>query len=142
MCLTRKTIGVAACLSLVMLQLSGLHLHADAHGYIGGPETSYSHTHTHDHHGADHHDRSDAADGDDASSAPGHDYDDARDVSLLDLALNTFKSTLAILAFVLLLPIAPRVRALACADLAYPILSGRHTRWRPPLRAPPPLASI
>lgn len=142
MCLTGKTIGTAACFSLLMLQLSGLHVHADQDGYIGVPETSYSHTHAHGHHGADRRDGSAVVDIDAEFSVPSHDYDDARDVSLSDLALSAFKLTLAFLLFVFLFTIFPRNRTLVGTDFVYPILSGRRTRWRPPLRAPPPLASI
>jgi hypothetical protein len=41
---------------------------------------------------------------------------------------------------VLLFIHVPRGRAFASADVVYRVLSGRHTRWRPPLRAPPQLA--
>lgn len=136
-----KTIGVAACFSLLMLQLSGPHIHADEHGYIGVPETSYSHSHTHDDHGADHHDGG-VTHADEESGASGRDYGDARDVSLLDLALSAFKLTLALLVFAFLFTILPRVRTPVSADFVQPILSGRHTRWRPPLRAPPLLATV
>ena len=138
----RKTIGITACFSLLMLQLSGLHMHADAHGYIGVPETPYSHIHTHEHHGLLHHDGTGVAHADEDRAASGHDYDDARDVSLLDLALSTFKLTLATLALVCLFLISPRVGTPVRLHFVYPVLSGRHTRWRPPLRAPPLLASI
>ena len=139
MSVSRKTIGIAACFSLLMLQLSGLHVHADEHGYIGVPETSHSHSHTHGHH-ADHPHGS--AHVDEESGAPGHDYDGARDVSLLDLAFSVFKLTLVFLVFVFLLTVFSQVRSLVGTGFVYRILSGRHTRWRPPLRAPPTLATI
>jgi hypothetical protein len=125
---TKFAIGATAWLSLLMLQLTGLHAHANEHGYIGVPETANSHTHSHasDHDG-DHH---------------RHDYEDARDVSLFEIASGAFKSPLAIPALILLFSFFPRTRTFARANLAYPVLSGRHTRWRPPLRAPPSLAQF
>ena len=126
-----KPLAIAACLSLLSLQFSGVHVHADESGYVGAPETSFSHSHSHDdhdaaaHHGGTRHD-------DHAAN-----YEGARDVSVLDLALGLFKLPLALLALFLLFAIFPRVKTLAGTEIAYPVLSGRHTRWRPPLRAPP-----
>lgn len=133
-----KPLAIAACLSLLSLQLSGVHVHADDTGYIGVPETSFTHIHGHhDHHEAHHAsvDSTDHAGHSEASHTD--DYEDARDVSLLDLALGLIKMLLAILALVLLFAVFPLIRTLASAGVVYPILSGRHTRWRPPLRAPP-----
>lgn len=133
-----KPIGIAASLSLLVLQLSGLHVHADEHGYIGAPETSYEHSHVHQDHRVlhDQH-RADLAHADHAAPDALHDHGDARDLSFFDLALSGFKLPLAIIALVVLIVLMPRVRTLASEELVRPILSGRHTRWRPPLRAPP-----
>lgn len=136
-----KPIPLVSCLCFLMLQWSGLHVHANAAGYIGGPETSYTHTHLHHEHRNSSH--SGASSGDHAAPASpsaDHDYGDARDVSLFDKALFAFKLPLAILALVFLFAIYPLIRTLAGADVVYPVLSGRHTRWRPPLRAPPQTA--
>ena len=129
-----KPIGVVSCVCFVMLQWSGLHVHANETGYIGGPETTYTHSHGHRHPHDGHHSDDWRAD---YAARGGHDYGDARDVSLLDKALIAFKLPVAILALVVLFAIFPFVRTLANAEIAYPVLSGRHTRWRPPLRAPP-----
>lgn len=135
---TTRTIGATACLSLLTLQFSGAHMHVGAEGYVGGPESSYSHEHgARDHHHAHH-----LADGaiDHAANTgaePGTDYGDAQDVSLLDQALPVFKIPLAVPAPIVVFGFAPREHSLASTDVVYPILSGRYTRWRPPLRAPP-----
>jgi len=133
-----KPVGIAACLSLLLLQLSGLHVHADEHGYIGAPETSYEHSHVHhDHRVSQGQQHADSAHPDHEAADAAHDNGDARDLSFFDLALSGFKLPLAILSLVALLVVLPRVRTLASEELVRPVLSGRHTRWRPPLRAPP-----
>ena len=128
-----KPLAIAACLSLLALRLSGVHMHADAHGYIGSPEASFTHSHGQHDHGS-----SQAHGG--AGHADDHDHDDARDVSLLDHALGVFKLPMAILALVLLFAIVTIPGRLPIVEFAYPVLSGRYTRWRPPLRAPPQAA--
>jgi hypothetical protein len=44
---------------------------------------------------------------------------------------------LALLVILILFAVAPVFRMLATADFVFRVLSGRYTRWRPPLRAPP-----
>lgn len=135
---TRNPLAIAACISLLSLQLGGVHVHADETGFTGAPETPFTHSHTHHDHDRSHHGSGLAADdGDHEEVNPAHEYDDATDVSLLDLALSTFKMPLAVLTLFLLFAVFPIRAALTGIDLAYPVLSGRHTRWRPPLRAPP-----
>jgi len=112
------------------MQLSGVHVHADEDGYIGAPETPFSHSHVH-------HDHHDAHHADNGGVGAVSDSGEARDVSLLDLALSLFKLPLAILALVLLFALFPSIKAHVSLDFVYRVLSGRHTRWRPPLRAPP-----
>ena len=124
---------VAACLSLLFLQMSGVHVHADEGGYIGVPETPFQHSHLH-------HDHDDAHHADDGGHGSVGEGGEARDVSLLDLALSLFKMPLAILALVLLFALLPSIKARGSFDFVYRVLSGRHTRWRPPLRAPPQAA--
>ena len=126
---TKSAIGATAWLSLLMLQLSGLHAHANEHGYIGVPESANSHTHSQHLNDSDHN-----------GDYHVHDYEDVRDVSLFELASGTFKLPLAILTLIFLFSFFPRIRTFVRTNLAYPVLSGRHTRWRPPLRAPPSLA--
>jgi hypothetical protein len=127
----RNPYAIAACLSLLSLQLSGVHMHADDHGYIGTPEASFTPSHgQHDH------------DNPHAHGGAGHadDHDDAKDISLLDPALGVFKMPIAILAFVLLCVAVSLLGGLPIVEITFPVLSGRYTRWRPPLRAPPQAA--
>ena len=126
----QKPFAVVVSVCLLMLQLSGAHVHADETGYVGMPEVSYKHTHGH------HHD-SDAHHLDDGVETSDGDHEDMRDVSLLDGALSAFKMPLALTASAILVAIAPATRELFGTDHVHPVLSGRHTRWRPPLRAPP-----
>ena len=44
---------LAACVSLIALQLSGLHMHVDAHGYVGTPESTHLHGQAGGHHHGD-----------------------------------------------------------------------------------------
>ena len=133
-----KSLIYAACLGLLFLQLSGVHVHADDSGYIGVPETPFTHSHGHHSHKDAHHDDPlDAGHEDHGDIGQSGDYDAARDVSLLDLALSLFKLPLAILALVLLFALLPGIKAYVSFHFVYRVLSGRHTRWRPPLRAPP-----
>lgn len=125
----KKPLAVVVSVSLLMLQLSGAHVHASESGYIGAPKVSYHHTHEHSQDAAHHHD--------DATGNPERDHEDMRDVSLLDPALSTFKMPLALLVILILFAVAPVFRVLATAEFVCRVLSGRYTRWRPPLRAPP-----
>ena len=134
---SRVFLVLAACLSLLSLQLSGVHVHADDGGYVGAPETPFTHSHGRHDHGDAHHGSSDAAGHVDHDSGPAHDYEGAEDVSLLELALGTFKMPIAILALFLLFLVLSRIRSLCASEFVSRVLSGRHTRWRPPLRAPP-----
>lgn len=135
---TTRAIGAAACLSLLILQLSGAHIHVGTEGYVGVPEISYSHDH-HEH--GRHHDHrvADAVNEQSApmTAGPGHDHEDVQDVALVDQTLTAYKIPLVALALVLLFLVLSRARTPAIPDIAFPVLSGRHTRWRPPLRAPP-----
>ena len=124
------SLAIIACLGLLSVQLSGVHVHADEDGYIGVPETPFSHSRVH-------HDHHDAHHADEGGSGTIGDGGEARDVSLLDIALSLFKLSLALLALVLLFALFPSIKAHISFAFVYRVLSGRHTRWRPPLRAPP-----
>jgi len=146
-----KPIVVAASVCLLALQWSGLHVHADEAGYIAVPETSSTHHHGHrlggQHHGGARRGGA-SADAGDHGDAPAagpdrgheHEYEDARDVALAELALGVATTPVLAPPLVLLFSLQPRVSALASSDVVYPVLSGRYTRWRPPLRAPPHFA--
>jgi hypothetical protein len=133
-----RAIGTVACLSLLIVQLSGAHVHIGPEGFVGAPETSYFHDHGA--HGHDHGRQVGDASidhGTDASPISGDDYEDAQDVSLLDQTLTAFKLPIAVLALIVLFVVPPRAHTLATLDVVHRVLSGRYTRWRPPLRAPP-----
>lgn len=138
-----KPISVIAGLSFLLLQSGGVHVHADAAGFIGAPETSYAHgpdRHSlHDEHVSAAPSREHPGSDHPAHGASGSvdDHGDVRDVSLLENALGTYKLPFAIIALVAVFAIFHRTRTPASAEIVYPVLSGRHTRWRPPLRAPP-----
>jgi hypothetical protein len=123
------------CVGLLTAQLTGLHMHMNAHGYVGVPVGTHVHrsdvhaderariAHTeeanHDHHRGD----------------PDHDGD--RDVSVIELAAGVLKLLIfvafVVLALVVVLRPGIRIRMPALAPRPRP----RHERWRPPLRAPP-----
>ena len=139
-----KPIGVTACLCLLALQFSGLHMHMDADGYVGGPEAAHSHSQRfHDPHDAHHsavvvgsHDVHD----DHGDFIGEEDYEGTKDVSFDDLALSSVKLPLSVSAQPFLPSVVPLSLTLASTGIVHPVLSGRYTRWRPPLRAPPQLA--
>ena len=134
----KTAIGLLSSLSLLALQLSGLHAHADENGFIGTPKTGISHTHSiaHQHDGT-HSDSVTSGDHDHGGPSHVHDYDDVRDVSLFELLSGDSKQTIAIPALIPKLVNGAHIQTYEVAEIAYPVLSGRHTRWRPPLRAPP-----
>jgi len=139
----RRTIpiGIAVCLCFLSVQFSGLHMHVDAEGYVGVPEIA----HTHSQRIHDRHDAHDAAANTDVHHDHGdlaadENYEGTRDVSVNDLTLSSVKVPLAILVLAFLFSVIPLARALASPHIVHPVLSGRYTRWRPPLRAPPQLA--
>ena len=105
-----------ACFCMIMMQMSGTHMHIEA----GGENAGLHVTHLHE---TDHH---------------GHDHRADRDVSVLEeLGLTWSKLLPVILAFVALLFSQhwPRQQLwLLPVQFAKP---RRRSRWRPPLRAPP-----
>lgn len=130
-------LAFAACFSLLSLQLGYVHVHAGDTGHVSVPETPFTHSHGHHDHGAHHGGSASVDPGEHGDSGPARDYEDAKDVSVLDLALGTFKLPVAIVAPASLFAAFRGARTLAGTDFVFPVLSGRHTRWRPPLRAPP-----
>jgi hypothetical protein len=144
----------AACLSLVALQMSGLHMHVNTSGNAGLSEVAHAHgqvLHEHDagphlagfpfvdEHATDskiahHHAVEDTA---------AHEHDGGQnhagdlDVSIVKFGTGISKLLLDLisLALILLMVVAP-ADSLA-RSTAVPRLIGRHERWRPPLRAPP-----
>ena len=123
-----STIILVACLSLLALQLSGLHTHVDADGYVGTPQGTHVHgngTHV-DGAGIDTH-------------GHGGDTDHAgdKDVSIVELSTGASKILLFLVWVGLLLLIVLELRNKISLNFVGPPPTGRHARWRPPLRAPP-----
>jgi hypothetical protein len=136
---------LAASFCLLALQLSGLHMHLDAGGYVGTPQPAHTHRQSvHAHHSLGHsHDAHDGAyRAGDVGEDPAHDsdYEGTRDITFDELALSPAKLPLALLPMIVLSIVVSRVLALPSLDVVHPVLSGRHTRWRPELRAPPKAA--
>ena len=128
-----RIIAIAASVSLLTLQLSGVHAHEDSAGHISLPESSYSHSHSVHGHAHPHPHPADKADHDHEG-----DPSEEKEISLFETGPGgNFKLPMAAPAFVQLLLVVPHEKALARALVSAPVLSGRHTRWRPPLRAPP-----
>lgn len=124
---------------MVALQLSGIHMHVDGSGYVGVPEGAHLHSafvHEHGEAGIDHPD----------PVAVGHphehdqEFDGAKDVSLFELVSGASKQILALVWFALVLPLLLWQAARLLPTFALPVRTGRRTRWRPPLRAPPQIA--
>lgn len=176
-----SAIALMASVSLVALQLSGVHMHIDEHGYVGVPEGPHAHSrvsrdedvaaghyhevsHRHDAHEvpvahehahvaaaperAAAHSHSHATnngpsastrvgtDGDE-SPAHDHDYDGTKDVSIIELSNGVSKLLLAVFWVAFALPVLFLQYAGISAGQWLPVLGGRRSRWRPPLRAPP-----
>jgi hypothetical protein len=129
----------AACLSLFALQLSGLHMHLNEHGYSGTPQGTHVHgpgprSHGVDgahHHGAGSHDHAGSGD-------PDHSGD--KDVSVVELSAGVSKLLLIFVCLGLVLLVLSRPSVKLSFNHVVPLPVGRHARWRPPLRAPPHLA--
>jgi len=131
---------LAACISLIALQLSGLHMHVDANGYVGTPEGTHVHGQAGGHHHGDttHLDLADASHG--AVHGGEQDHSGDKDVSIVKLRTAVSKLLLYLIALglALLMVLRPADKIAPTTTLPRPI--GRHERWRPPLRAPPRLS--
>ena len=105
------------CLSLLTLQMSGLHLHLSADSQSGALYGMHLH--------------------DAAPDGHGHDYDADIDTSLFEAGTASSKLVPFLVAFVFTL-----LAIIWTSEAAWPPLVERLTaycrsRWRPPLRAPP-----
>lgn len=131
-------IMLAAGLSLVALQVSGLHLHVNADGYAGVPQGTHVHGQVVDTHGTDTH----FAGADDRHEHTGdQDHEGDKDMSVVELSAGASKLLVFLVWFGLGLftVLRPADRS-APKNAAVPRPSVRNTRWRPPLRAPPHLS--
>lgn len=131
---------LAACVSLIALQLSGLHMHVDAHGYVGTPESTHLHGQAGGHHHGDttHLDLADASHEAVHGGEQGHSGD--TDVSIVKLGTAVSKLMLYLIALGLALLMVLNPADKIAPTTTLPRLIGRHERWRPPLRAPPRLS--
>ena len=103
------------CLSLLGLQLSGLHMHVDDHGYSGAPHG----THVHE------------------SGTDPHEHEHDTDVTIVELGTIASKHLLFLIAggfsLIILFSVSRRL-----TPIHEPLIgTGRRVRWRPLLRAPP-----
>ena len=128
----RMPLSFIACLGLLALQLSGLHMHVDDHGYVGVPVGGHVHgTVGHsDQHGAAHHDDADH-DGDHHD-----DYSGDLDVSVVKLGVAS-KLVLWFVWIALGLVLVHQASAPIRWNPDTPRPKAHRDRWRPPLRAPP-----
>jgi hypothetical protein len=148
----------AACLSLIALQMSGLHMHVSTGGDTGVLDAAHAHgqtphQHVHEHDPAphlagfaivdEHATHSQTVHHPEAQDTLAHEHDGGQnhagdlDVSIVKFGTGVSKLLLDLisLALILLMVIAP-ADSLA-RSIAVPRFLGRHERWRPPLRAPP-----
>ena len=109
------SLALIAIFSLLGLQLSGLHMHVDDHGYTGAPHG----THVHD------------------GGTDPHDHQHETDVTIVELGTIASKHFLFLIAVAFSLAMLFSVSR-RLAPIHEPVISaGRRVRWRPPLRAPP-----
>ena len=133
-------VTVTACVSLLAVQLGGLHMHVDADGHVGGPRGVHLHARVlHSHGDYTHVHRPDT---------PEHEHPGERehagdnDISVAEMRGG--KSALADFNLNLhqgLLIDLDRVEQFRPA-LSEPRPVTRKSRWRPPLRAPPYASSL
>lgn len=133
---TPKSAILAACLSLLGLQLSGLHLHVNAEGVDSVPHGMHVHGVAHRHAGID--------TDNDASVGEGlveghHDHDGDRDVAAVELGTGSAKLPLFLPTDALEFLASPPRGDLIARDPGPPSIA-RGLRWRPPLRGPPRLS--
>jgi len=117
--------------------LSGLHMHVDSHGYAGAPQTAHLHNQSSHSHGK----RKHLDGGDNRHEHPGdQDHDGDKDISVVELSTGASKLLVFLVWFGLGLFVVLRLATTITPRSAVPKLIGRHTHWRPPLRAPPHFA--
>jgi hypothetical protein len=110
-----RALVLLGCLSLLGLQLSGLHMHVDSHGYAGAPHGTHVHK----------------------RGADSHDHEHETDVAVVKLGTIGSKHFLFLIAVGLtLVTIFSVCLRLAPAYAPAPPI-GRRPHWRPPQRAPP-----
>jgi hypothetical protein len=113
-----KSLAVFACVSLLAMQMSGLHLHIEADKSAANLHGTHLHQ----------------------VENNGHDHTTDIDVSLVEKLRSTWTQLIPLIFACAILLIAQgwRQQRLWLPPLKLGKLS-RHTHWRPPLRAPPTL---
>lgn len=131
---------VTACVSLLAVQLGGLHMHVDADGNVGGPRGVHLHAQVLHSHGNNTHVH--------RPGTPEHEHpgegEHAGDNDISVAEMRGGKSTLADFDLNLhqgLLIDLVRIEQVRPARLE-PRPATRKSRWRPPLRAPPYSSSL
>ena len=131
---------VTACVSLLAVQLGGLHMHVDENGNVGGPRGVHLHVQGLHSHGDDTHVHH--------PDSPGHEHpgeqEHAGDNDVSVTEMRGGKSALAIpdLNLLQVLLVCPPEIAQVRPVNSEPPSKPRKTRWRPPLRAPPSASSL
>jgi hypothetical protein len=110
-------------LSLLGLQLSGLHMHVDDHGYSGAAHGA----HVHDAAGAHTH----------GAAVDPHDHSHDTDVAVFELGAIAAKHLVFLIAASVVLFALVRIALRLVPAVAPRVASRRRQHWRPPLRAPP-----
>ena len=130
-----SSVMAVACVSLLAVQLSGLHMHVDAHGYAGTPQGTHVHNPSAHSHGDEGHLDNGTIHGHEHGGDQGHDGD--KDVSVIELNAGGSKLVMVgvWLGLSVLIPLTPGKKISPHYVVPRPV--GRHARWRPPLRAPP-----
>jgi hypothetical protein len=106
------------CLSLLAMQVSGLHLHTNLEG-SGGLHGTHAH----------------------AVDRDGHDHEADTDVSFLELAAGWVKTIPFLLLFIAIFLAVVSDGRRVWAAITKTFQQRRYSHWRPPLRAPPDLFS-
>ena len=140
----KSPVLLTACLSLLAVQLGGLHMHVDADGNVGGPRGVHLHTQGLHSHGDDAHvHRSDAVEHElagESGHAGENEHAGDSDISVTEMSAGKWKLP----DFNLNLHHGLLI-GLIQVDQVRPVRSGprpaiRKSRWRPPLRAPPSIS--
>ena len=146
----KSPVLLTACLSLLAVQLGGLHMHVDADGNVGGPRGVHLHTQgLHSHGDGTHVHRPDAVENehsgenehaDESGHAGENEHAGDSDISVTEMSAGKWKlpDYSVNLHYGLLV-------GLIQVDQVRPVRSGprpaiRKSRWRPPLRAPPSIS--
>ena len=128
----RSPLLTLACLGLLSSQVTGLHMHMNADGYVGIPESTHVHGSA-----LAAHDHAVERDHTDHEHPARPDHEGNRDVSIVELGagaskLLIFLAWVGICFAIVFFP----VRSVLTGTVVVPPRS-RRGRWRPPLRAPP-----